>query len=277
MFKKLLIILLAVAFQMQAQSDLDRGSNGQTETSCESGETITRDRKCEGCCSEFCCVRANCAEFNKLTAASIAGALTGTAILTNLSVSGGGNIVQDLEVGGQVNIGGPLIVSGDENIGGDLFVEGTITSNGSAVVVGSFANFFALMPGDNAATVAVGSAVQFPKDGPGGDGTITRSGGSSPSVFQLAAIGAYEVTWQVSVDEAAQLMLRLNSVELNPTVVGRATGTTQLVGSTIIVTTTVNSLLEVINPSGGSTALTVTPVAGGVHPVSATLTIKRLS
>lgn len=272
-------MFLVASAQMQSQSEIDEKFNEQGAHSivCDSEKVIIPARGCEGCCKEFCCIRANCAEFNKVTAASIVGALVGNATLTSLSVLGSESIDENLEVGGALTVGGALIVSGSENIGGNLNVKGVITSNGSVLAIGSFAHFFALMPGDNSATVAVGGAVQFPQSGPGGGGAITRSGGSSPSVFQLAAIGSYEVTWQVSVSEAAQLMLKLNSVELASTVVGRATGTSQLVGSTIITTTAVNSLLEVINPSGNSAALTITPVAGGVHPVSATLTIKQLA
>jgi hypothetical protein len=141
-------------------------------------------------------------------------------------------------------------------------------SGGSA----DYSLFYALMPGDNAATIGVGTAVAFPQDGPT-TGTIARN---DSSTFNLPAVGDYEVTWQVSISEPGQLQLALNGVGLANTVVGRATGTSQLVGSTIITTTSVNSALSVINPVGNSTALTVTPIAGGASAVSATLTIKTL-
>jgi len=60
------------------------------------------------------------------------------------------------------------------------------------------------------------------------------------------------------------------------TVVGRATGTSQLVGTTLITTTKTNSILTVRNPAGNSTALTITPQAGGTRAVSASLVITRL-
>jgi len=130
------------------------------------------------------------------------------------------------------------------------------------------------MPGDNSATVAIGSAVQFPQDGPAGSsGSITRL---SASTFQLASIGAYYVAFQVSVTEAGQLVLKLGGSELSYTVVGRATGTSQLVGVAIVQTSSVNAVLSVVNPAGESTALTITPLAGGTDPVSAHLTILRI-
>lgn len=128
------------------------------------------------------------------------------------------------------------------------------------------------MPGDNAATVAVGSAVEFPQNGPSTAG-ISRS---TSSTFTLSGIGTYQISFQVSVTEAGQLVLSLNGTELAYTVTGRATGTSQLVGIALVTTTSTNSILDVRNPTGNSTALTITPLAGGSSPVSAHLVITRL-
>ena len=138
----------------------------------------------------------------------------------------------------------------------------------------NFANFYANMPGDNAATVAVGAAVQFPHVGPSG-GTLPPTQASASTVT-INASGTYEVTWQVSVTEAGQLQIALNGSGVANTVAGRATGTSQISGSTII-TATVGQVLSIINPAGNSTALTITPTAGGASAVSATLTLKRLA
>ena len=99
----------------------------------------------------------------------------------------------------------------------------------------------------------------------------------SASAFQLAAAGTYEVAWQASIAEAGQLQLAIGGVGLPDTVVGRATGTNQLSGHTLITTVVANSVLSVINPAGNATALTLTPTSGGTHAVSATLMIKRLA
>ena len=137
-----------------------------------------------------------------------------------------------------------------------------------------FADFFALMPGDNAAAVTPGSDVQFPQDGPAsGTGLITRIGASS---FNLADIGTYQVQFQVSVTEPGQLELTLNLTELPYTVVGRASGTAQIVGVALVQTTSINSILTVRNPVANSLSLTITPLAGGSMPVSAHLVITRL-
>jgi len=151
---------------------------------------------------------------------------------------------------------------------------GPIGLTGPAGGVLDFADFFALMPPDNAATVAAGTDVSFPEDGPAsGSGLIARA---SPSSINLSAIGVYQVLFQVSVSEAGQLILTLNGADLAYTVVGRATGTSQIVGMALVQTTTVDSLLTVRNPAGNPTALTITPLAGGTRPVSAHLVITRI-
>jgi hypothetical protein len=135
----------------------------------------------------------------------------------------------------------------------------------------SFGDFFALMPADNAATVAVGADVSFPQDGP-----LSNISRSSASAFVLPDIGTYLVNFQVSVTEAGQLMATLNGTDLAYTVSGRATGTSQIVGTFLVTTTVINSTLTIRNPAGNSTALTITPLAGGTNSVSAHLVIVRL-
>ncbi|MBX9955307.1 collagen-like protein [Peribacillus simplex] len=146
---------------------------------------------------------------------------------------------------------------------------------GPAGSVLDFADFYALMPPDNAATVAPGTDVDFPQDGPNSGGGIFRNG-ASPDQFVLRDIGIYQILFQVSVTEAGQLILTLNGADLAYTVVGRATGTSQIVGMALVQTSVINSILTVRNPAGNSTALTITPLAGGTRPVSAHLVITRL-
>jgi hypothetical protein len=137
-----------------------------------------------------------------------------------------------------------------------------------------YSHFFALMPGDNAATIAQNAPILFPQDGPS-NGAATRL---TSSTFNLPTIGTYEVTWQASITEGAQLQLAIGGTGLADTVVSRTVGDTQLVGSVLITTSITNSVLSVINPSGNATALTMTPADGALtHSISATLTIKFLT
>jgi hypothetical protein len=136
------------------------------------------------------------------------------------------------------------------------------------------------MPPDNAAAVAVGNPVQFPENGPQ-KGAIVRTGGTSASAFVLPDVGTYRAAFSVSVTEPGQLELTLNSgagaVALPYTVYGRATGTSEISGEALVTTTVANSVVSVVNPTGNSTALTITPSAGGTHPVAASVVIEQLS
>ena len=136
----------------------------------------------------------------------------------------------------------------------------------------TFAEFYALMPGDNTATIAAGSPIEFPQNGPT-NGIITRINASQ---FNIPAVGIYLVHWQVSIAEAGQLILQLNGTDIATSVVGRATGTSQIVGHTMITTTQPNSILTVVNPSGNPVALTLNPGAGGTRAVTANLVITRM-
>jgi hypothetical protein len=128
------------------------------------------------------------------------------------------------------------------------------------------------MPPDNAATVGAGARVDFPRDGPA-TSSISRV---TASTFQLGNAGTYRVSFAVSVTEPGQLELQLNDVALSYTVVGRATGTSQIVGEALVTTTAPNAVLGVMNPVGNTPALTITPMAGGAAAVSAFLIIQKL-
>lgn len=177
---------------------------------------------------------------------------------------------------------GPQGLPGAQGLPGTPGVRGEAGPRGQAGEPGpigpsQYAEFYALMPTDNSSTVASGSAVAFPRSGPG-NGAIVRSGSSA---FVLPSIGTYRVAFTVSVNEPGQLELALDSgagaSPLPYTVYGRATGTSQIAGEALVSTTVVNSMISLINPSGESSALTITPLAGGVDAVAASLVIERIA
>lgn len=138
----------------------------------------------------------------------------------------------------------------------------------------NYSDFYALMPPDNAATVAPGTDVSFPQDGPNSGVSITRTGASS---FNLSEIGTYQIFFNVPVSEAGQLELTLNRAPLAYTIVGRATGTSDISGKFLVDTTAINSILTVRNPAGNAAALTITPLAGRTNSVSAHLIIIQIA
>lgn len=166
---------------------------------------------------------------------------------------------------------GPAGLPGQPGLPG---ATGPAGPQGPAGTVLSYADFYALMPTDNATTVAVGGDVDFPETGAASGTNITQLSDNS---FNLAAAGNYLVLFQVSVTEPGQLVLTLGGTESESTVVGRATGTSQIVGMSIVTTTSDNTVLTVRNPAANSAALTITANAGGTEPVSAHLTILQLS
>lgn len=168
---------------------------------------------------------------------------------------------------------GPIGETGPIGPQGPVGETGPIGPQGLPGGVLNYADFYALMPPDNATTVAPGTDVSFPQDGPNSGSGIARSGADA---FSLAEIGTYLVLFQVSVTEAGQLMLTLNGQDLPYTVAGRATGVSQIVGMAIVETTVINSILTVRNPEGTAAALTITPLAGGTRPVSAHLVIIQI-
>ncbi len=174
---------------------------------------------------------------------------------------------------GEVGATGP---AGPQGPRGEVGATGPAGPQGPQGIPGGvlgYADFYALMPPDNSATVAPGTDVSFPQNGPIANTNIGRLG---PSSFNLGPIGTYQILFQVGVTEAGQLILTLNGEDLDYTVVGRATGTSQIVGMAIVTTTAVNSVLTVRNPAGNATALTITPLAGGTRPVSAHLVITQI-
>jgi hypothetical protein len=138
----------------------------------------------------------------------------------------------------------------------------------------SYADFYALVPPDNADPIIPGDDIAFPRNGVIANTNIGRS---SDTAFILGAVGTYLVLFTVPVTESGQIVLTLNGIELPYAVFGRTTGTSQIIGNTIITTTTANSILTVRNPSGNNTDLTLTDVAGGDLAVTAHLTIVQLA
>jgi len=175
-------------------------------------------------------------------------------------------------VAGIPGVAGPAGAPGIAGVAGIQGIQGIPGVPGAPGLL-SFTDFYALLGPSQ--VVMPGMAVNFPLTG-STNGTIVSTG---VSTFLLPAIGTYLVNFQVSADlatGAAQLQLRLDGVPIPNSVVGRATGATQLVGTSYVTTTSPGSILEVINPASQTTALTVQTNAGGVasaNPVTAHLTI----
>jgi len=174
---------------------------------------------------------------------------------------------------GATGADGATGAAGTPGAAGVTGADGATGATGATGPIGpeQFAEFFALAPPDNAATVSIGGAVDFPQDGPE-DGNIQRL---SQDAFVLPDIGVYRVSFVVPVSEAGQLQLTLDGTPLAYTLVGRATGTSQISGESLVQTTTANAVIQVVNFTSSS-ALTITPLAGGTAPAASTLIVEQL-
>ena len=139
----------------------------------------------------------------------------------------------------------------------------------------SAAEFYALMPSDNPDPIAPGRFVKFPTLGQFTGSDIIQDTRVFDT-FILVSIGLYQVFFQVPVSEAGQLEIFLGGSVVPYSVVGRETGSSQIVGMSLIRTTLTNTPLQIRNPLGNS-SLTITPNAGGTIAVSASLCIVKLA
>ncbi|MBR1747419.1 MAG: collagen-like protein [Clostridia bacterium] len=144
----------------------------------------------------------------------------------------------------QCNCGGNerlVLVQGPQGPAGPC---GPIGPQGPAGGLLGFADFYDLLVGNNTTNVDPGEDVPFPSDGIN-SGAVVRASDSS---FTLTEIGAYYVGFQVSVQGTGQLVLTLNGTVVPSSIVGH-NGTDQLIGMSIVETTTANTVLTLRNPA----------------------------
>jgi hypothetical protein len=118
--------------------------------------------------------------------------------------------------------------------------------------------------------VAAGASFLFLTAGPVNGGII-----SFGNFFVVPATGTYRVTFQVTVNEPGSVELDLNGVPLPYTSVGRATGTTQIVGTDLVTASAGDSLSLIASP-GNVVALTVPPFSSGTNPSVTTIVIEQV-
>lgn len=169
---------------------------------------------------------------------------------------------------------GPQGPAGETGATGPAGATGPVGPQGPAGGVLAYADFYALMPSNNASDIEPGFDVAFPQNGAIGGTGISRE---SDTVFNLTEAGTYQVLFQATATEAGQLVLTLNGTELPYTVVGRDAANSEIVGMSFVTTTTDTGTLTVRNPATNTTSLTLAPSSGGAQPVSAHLVITRVA
>ena len=175
---------------------------------------------------------------------------------------------------GETGAIGPQGPAGPQGPVGETGPQGPRGPQGIPGSVISYADFYALMPPDNAEIISAGSDIEFPRNGAIANTNIGRI---SNTAFLLSDAGTYLISFNVPVTESGQLVLTLNGTELPYAVFGRTAGTSQILGTVLLTTVTENSILTLRNPAGNETDLTVTENGGGNLPVSAHLIILQLA
>jgi hypothetical protein len=168
--------------------------------------------------------------------------------------------------------------TGTQGATGPRGATGFTGATGSPFIT-QFAEFIAVMPPDNPMPIAVGDPILFPQNGPA-IGNIIRDGLNTGS-FIIGDTGIYRIDFTVTITETGQLILGLDEgsgvAELVNTVVGRATGTSPVIGMSLLEITIPGSKVSVRNPLGNvNVPLTLTPNGGGSRPISARLIITKL-
>jgi len=162
----------------------------------------------------------------------------------------------------------------------DFLIQIGAATAGLAVSSAAAAMFFGTTAGtgsagnDYAATVAAGTAVPFPRNGPATGTTVTRASGST---FTVASAGLYEVSWTVAFLEESQLQLAVGGAGVANTATLSGAGT-QINSNTVLIALSAGDVVSLINPPGNATALTVQTADGSLtHAQAPNLTFQKIA
>ena len=137
-----------------------------------------------------------------------------------------------------------------------------VAQKGGAV---PFADFYATFPQG----IGAGQPIQFDQDAIP-NSIITRVGSTT---FNLPDIATYEISFLVTIAQSVQLAISLNGLVVLSSVVGRTATNSQVMGTSLITTTVINSSLSIVNNNAPFT----TAVSTSAGNVSAHLIIKKLN
>ena len=150
---------------------------------------------------------------------------------------------------------------GEQGIKGDKGEQGLKGDKGESNM--SFAVFYGLVPPNNENEIQPGDSVEFPID------YITNTNiiRVNNKAFKLVQTGIYEIKFILSITHPAQLVVSMDSgsgfIQQSHTVVGRNSGSSQLIGDVFIKVTKTNSIICISSPLENNNPIRITPTAGG--------------
>lgn len=138
---------------------------------------------------------------------------------------------------------------------------------------------------DYAATIAAGTPVHFPKNGPVAGSDVIRSAiATAPTLagFTAVSTGIYEVSWAVAFLEAGQLQLAILTAGPTYTPIANTCSFsgagTQENTNRVLVALNAGDSIALISPAGNTPALTVQTADGSsTHAQAANIVISRVS
>jgi hypothetical protein len=143
---------------------------------------------------------------------------------------------------------------------------------------GTYGEFYSLMPGDPSYTYGptgnapTGARILFPHAGAAQGGVVYSGGGE----FTLPSAGTYRVSFSVTLAQAGQLQVVLNSVPLPYATFGTAAvAGSEITGEALVVSPGAGSVIS-INAPGSNPNVSLAAAPGGAVPGAATLLIQRV-
>ncbi|MDX6714450.1 MAG: hypothetical protein QOH30_1008 [Baekduia sp.] len=172
--------------------------------------------------------------------------------------------------------------TGAEGAPGRTGATGATGSTGATGATGpaasaTYAEFYSLMPGDPSYTYGptgnapTGARILFPHAGAAQGGVVYSGGGE----FTLPSAGTYRVSFSVTLAQAGQLQVVLNSVPLPYATFGTDAAGSEITGEALVVSPGAGSVIS-INAPGSNPDISLAATPGGALPGAATLLIERV-
>jgi hypothetical protein len=118
--------------------------------------------------------------------------------------------------------------------------------------------------------VPIDGAVRFDFEGPSTNDDIIHR--VTYDTFAVTTSGLYRISFRVPIDEAGTLLVTVNDVNVDYTSTGRSTGTTPIIGESLV-QLDAGSHIRIVNRFSPS-ALTISNYAGGYGLTVASLVIE---
>ncbi len=165
---------------------------------------------------------------------------------------------------------------GDQGEKGEKGDKGEKGEKGDSATNQSIAVFYGLIPPNNENDILPGESIEFPLD------YITNINivRVNNKAFKLMLAGIYEIKYILSITQPAQLVVSMDSgsgfIQQLHTVVGRNSGSSQLIGDVFLKVDIPGSIICLASPVENNNPIRVTPTAGGTLAETCYLIVSKI-